>query len=615
MSEILDPLDSASAIESGYKRYITTILSPNDPQLDARFRATVDETTSLTKGPILEIMPPYAPGASLNQLIDEGVLAPEFAQLESKEIPLDRALYQHQENAIRKATAGRNIVVTTGTGSGKTESFLLPIFDHLVREDAAGDLGPGVRALLLYPMNALANDQLKRLRRLLANYPNITFGRYTGETEQTRKKALAKFHALHPGEEPLPNELLSRDEMQDSPPHILLTNYAMLEYLLLRPEDTTLFDFGGKQTWRFLALDEAHVYDGAQAAEVGLLIRRLKDRVSSKSSLQCIATSASLDGEPTQVTEFASKLFNTEFEYGDDSNRQDVIHAVRMPHTTDATWTLSPEELVRVLEGDVDDWGAVSTPVPNTDLLLELSGYDSPAQALDHETTIVALRDRLAGAPTEIRTIASELWPDRNDALRILEGFVSLAGKEKIDNVNPVLSARYHFFVRATEGAYTCLSETGPHVQLARHESCPDCSAAVFEFATCTSCGTVHLAGRIDSQNKRLEPTTARAEKAQWFSLLSTDAATVDEDDETLAEDIKGNDPSPNWLCTGCGFLTDSGNESCPNNCSKGAMRQILALKTMASGLSTCAHCGARKKNLVRRLDVAGHDVVVSELR
>lgn len=604
MNNILDPLDAASSIESGYKRYITTILSPNDPALGAEFRNVVDETRSLTKGPILEIMPPYAPGATLRELMAEGVLEPGFADLASREILLDRPLYRHQENAIRKAVDGRNIVVTTGTGSGKTESFLLPIFNHLVREKAACTLRPGVRALLLYPMNALANDQLKRLRKLLADYPDITFGRYTGETAQTRKQAEDKFRALHPGEDPLPNELLSRDEMQESPPHILLTNYAMLEYLLLRPKDTELFEFGDSQTWRFLALDEAHVYDGAQAAEVGLLIRRLKDRVCPTTQLQCIATSASLDGEPGEVTAFASDLFDAEFEFTDDPARQDVVHAEKVTHNEEATWTLSPEDLDRVINGDVDERDAISAPLPNLDLLCELSGYGTPAQALDHESTIVELRRLLVGSPADIRTVAESMWPEHEHPHRILENFVTLASSTPLESGHPVLPARYHFFVRATEGAYTCLSHEGPHVHLSRHEHCPKCAAAVFEFATCTSCGTVHLAGQVDSHENRLEPTTARSPKARWFALIDSDAETVDEDEATLSEDDKENESARRWLCTGCGFLTDSANKSCATNCGRGVMRPIRGFKQQSSGLPKCTHCGARKKNLVRRLDL-----------
>src|SRR5699024_5181117 len=136
----------------------------------------------------------------------------------------------------------------------------------------------------LYPMNALANDQVKRLREVLKNTPDITFGRYTGETEQSTKKALAAYKDMNEGQTPLPNELISREQMQYTPPNILLTNYAMLEYLLVRRDDATLCDGPNARTWSVLVMDEAHVYAGAQGAEAGTLPRRLRDRVERPDS-------------------------------------------------------------------------------------------------------------------------------------------------------------------------------------------------------------------------------------------------------------------------------------------------------------------------------------------
>lgn len=606
MTDILDPLITARTIETTYKRYLTTILHPKEASLRDEFVSEVARSRDLTKGPLLETTPPYAPGRSLRDLIDEGVLDPTFARLSSPALPLDRPLYAHQENAIRKVVAGRNVVVTTGTGSGKTESFLLPIFNHLLAEKAAGTLGPGVRALLLYPMNALANDQLKRLRSLLADVPEITFGRYTGETKHTAKDAQRHFRSLHPGEPLLPNEKLSREEMQADPPHILLTNYAMLEYLLLRPRDIELFASHGAQTWRFVALDEAHVYDGAQAAEVGMLLRRLKDRVAPYERLQYIATSASLDGEPSEVTTFASELFNADFEYSTAPARQDVVHAVKISSPDAPTWELTPEQLLEVVNGPTDEWGLGGVDDgPDLDRLIELSGMPSAGAALDHEHHIVALRAALADGPVDIHVLAGQLWPDHPDADRLLETLVRLGGRVTADNGHPVLSARYHFFVRATEGAFACLSESGPHVALARHEECPTCSAAMFEFATCTSCGTVHLAGQV--QDDRLTPVTGRSHSARWFALLDSADVMVDEDDTILASDDIDVVTSATWLCTGCGDLADTQVAACPSACGKGSIQPIFDLHTSKAGLSTCIHCGARKNHLIRRLDL-GND-------
>jgi ATP-dependent helicase YprA (DUF1998 family) len=194
------------------------------------------------KGPYLEMTAPYQTGASLSQLIEEGIVSPLLKNISQDDIPLDRPLYVHQEEAIRKLNKGRNIVISTGTGSGKTESFLIPIINELYRQKEKNELGPGVRALIVYPMNALANDQVKRLRSLLKHAPDVTFGRYTGETLETKEKAEDEYRRFHNGEDRLPNELLSREEMRKTPPHILITNYAMLEYLLLRPSDSPFFD-------------------------------------------------------------------------------------------------------------------------------------------------------------------------------------------------------------------------------------------------------------------------------------------------------------------------------------------------------------------------------------
>ena len=172
----------------------------------------------------------------------------------------------------------KNAIITTGTGSGKTESFLLPVINYLMREKEVGSLCSGVRALIIYPMNALANDQIKRLRLILANYPYITFGTYTGETEEDNNRAYGKYRKEFKSE-PLPNEKISRQQIKESPPHILITNYAMLEYLMLRPKDNSLFSGENGKTWKFIILDEAHTYSGATGIEVSMLLKRLTARL------------------------------------------------------------------------------------------------------------------------------------------------------------------------------------------------------------------------------------------------------------------------------------------------------------------------------------------------
>ncbi|MET8780101.1 DEAD/DEAH box helicase [Nocardia sp. NPDC004654] len=596
MTDRLDPLAASAAIEESYKRYLKTLLAPRDPGLAVAFDREVDGTTLLTKGPLLELTPPYAPGASLRELIREGVLHPDFVEFGTT-MQLDRPLYRHQETALRKIVAGRNLVVSTGTGSGKTESFLLPILNELIAEKAAGTLGPGVRALLLYPMNALANDQLKRLRELLADTPDITFGRYTGETRQRRADADSSFRGMHPGVERLPNELLSREEMWAAPPHILLTNYAMLEYLLLRPRDLELFDGAHADTWRFVVLDEAHVYDGAQGCEVALLLRRLRDRVAGDRPLRCIATSASLSGstedrQGVEATAFAHKLFDAEFEFvADDPDRQDLVTATRMRRRAEPTWTVADGDLLRLAQPDAD----------LSDIGEHVSSGDV-ADALHAERRIADLKAYAHAGPVAVDTLAEKLWPGDELGARKLEALVALGSKVFDSGGNPVLSARYHLFIRATEGAFVSFGESGPRVFLSRHEVDPDTGRAVFEFGTCQRCGAVHLAGEPAVEGGRQFFRPAKRDAAvKWLVLTGAQQGEIiDEDETTLGEDgEKSSGTGIQTLCTGCGVLSGA---SCAERCPGGLALQVREHRSPQRVMSTCTECGARSRQVVRRL-------------
>ncbi|MGV0905964.1 DEAD/DEAH box helicase [Mycobacterium novum] len=596
MTNRIDPLETARQIEGSYKRYLKTLLAPRDERLADAFGATITSTKELTKGPILELTAPYETGATARQLIDQQVLHPGFARLDSPALPIDQRLYVHQETAIRKFLAGRNLVVSTGTGSGKTESFLVPILNTLIEEHACGTLGPGVRALLLYPMNALANDQLKRLRAILTAVPEITFGRYTGETLPSRDAAEKDFLQNNPGQTRLPNELLSREEMRASPPHLLLTNYAMLEYLLLRPADIDLFDGPYAGTWRFIVMDEAHVYDGAQGSEVAMLLRRLKQRVAPKSELQCIATSASLTGSTGEAMTFAGNLFDANFEYVDGNpSRQDLVEPTRKKHAAQPTWKLTGDQILQL-----------SQPGANMNEIRRLSGNDDIAQALHTEQAIVDLKTALSSGPRDVRRLQGELWPDDPQAADKLDALVAL-GSEVTDSAgHPVLSARYHLFVRATEGAFVSFADSGPRIFLGRHEVDPDTGRAVFEFGTCNRCGAVHLAGEVDLRGKdeHFVPTKKADSSVRWLVLADAGAdSVVDEDELTLAKDAVNVDSTTRRLCTSCGFLGDAGANGCGSpSCGRDQTLLVREHARKTRVMSRCTECGTQSRQGIRRL-------------
>ena len=311
-------------IRQRYENYLKTSFFFNEPTLRDSFQSALREEGSLLKGPYPEPARGFKQGLSARALAQQC-----FPEQSAGLLPalIDQPLYVHQERAVRAAHLDqRNIVVATGTASGKTESFLYPILFELYRQYLTGELEEaGVRAMILYPMNALANDQRERLGRICEDLNEEgsgfrpTFGQYIGQTPEHSKDNWR--NATVREEERLPGELVFREEMRGTPPHILLTNYSMLEYLLIRPDDSPLFDGDRGTRWQFLVLDEAHQYRGAKGMEMGMLIRRLKQRLRGggrKDPFRCIATSATLSSgegekEKKTVAEFAGELFGEPF--------------------------------------------------------------------------------------------------------------------------------------------------------------------------------------------------------------------------------------------------------------------------------------------------------------
>ena len=239
--------------------------------------------------PWLSLNPFFADGGSVTDLVGEDLLHPDCARIFQVGKTEDGMtcdgrpirFYRHQRDAIRAALGGGSYVLTTGTGSGKSLSYIVPIVDRVLRARAAGDHGRRVRAIIVYPMNALANSQHGELKKYLLDGfgPGgelVTFARYTGQESQA-----------------------DRDRIRANPPDILLTNYVMLELMLTRPDDrrSLIRMAGGLE---FLVFDELHTYRGRQGADVALLIRRVKDACGSP-DVQCVGTSATMSTEGTSA--------------------------------------------------------------------------------------------------------------------------------------------------------------------------------------------------------------------------------------------------------------------------------------------------------------------------
>lgn len=668
----LDPIETTRHLRDVYIRYLKTIKPFQDPWLREQFSQALEKENALLKGPLVEASPPFRTGQTIRALVEENVLSPLFAQLCSEALPYERELYVHQEKAIRRIVAGQNLIVSTGTGSGKTESFLIPILDHLLREQEQGTLknNHGVRALLLYPMNALANDQMKRLRRIMEHYPGITFGRYVGETRHRKSDAEIQFKNIYPEEPFLENaELHSREQMQQNPPHILLTNYAMLEYMLLRPADSPLFDGPKSGCWKFIVLDEAHVYTGANATEIGMLLRRLMDRVTQgkPETLQTIATSATLGEETPEgfqaMADFGSGLFNLS---GD--RRPEVVVADRLTEADlGESWGNGTRGAYVELCAIADTWREKGqfrysqiADVPSQIQQEALQWANAqPKQAapiflyhiLCGDENLHHLRGVLRDQPEFLCQLAERIFPslELEDAISATISLVSAAILARPDGESAsLLPARYHVFARALEGAFVCLNREAhkrpgetpiPSLFLERHKYCPECNSRVFELANCTRCGTAYLIGQqteginlSNEQGKAPDIHMGRnyltqssviysavvREKEISYYVIDPKFSAEDEDELIVSEADVDEEPGPESseamkLCSVCGAIFGEF-ESQQCSCGQGYVKLYRVDLGRKHILNRCVSCSTRSAGGVVYRFITGQDAPVSVL-
>jgi Lhr-like helicase len=447
-----------------------------------------------------------------------------------------RPLYKHQYEAVivgrmPKGSGRSAFVVTAGTGAGKTESFLLPMLDDLYRHP--GD-GKSMRCLILYPMNALVNDQVERVRLWLRGQGRVRLFHFTSETPETEAEAQREGVILEPGEElSFCRARQTARGLTDPPqpiPDIVVTNYSMLEYMLCRPQDQVFFGRG----LRCVVLDEAHLYAGTLAAEITLLLRRLYDRCGLRpADVMQIATSATLGGTDDQLRQFAATVFSREV--GDvalirgQKTRpplSEIIAPATAPTTTDLA---APLVAAKTLEPDpatgkprlVTDAAACAALRSRLTALTAAaaSGQDRPAallaDMLSHAPLIHRLQDILADRERlQLADLAHELWGEKShEALQATVNLLQVgAAARQTPQDYPLVPHRLHLTARAPSGLTVCLNPecTGPAdemlpaddkhpkfgaVQAGGTTKCVHCERAVLALYRCYNCGEWLLAG------------------------------------------------------------------------------------------------------------------------
>ena len=287
----------------GVKDFLMTTFPSSTPSFFGMTDRFVNAEGNLFKGPYVSVALPFRKGTDKQ-------FFPHVTEADFRP-------YFHQELAFNRlgTSEPKPTLVATGTGSGKTESFMYPILDYCFQHKST----KGIKAIIIYPMNALATDQAKRFAKTIAHNSSldgIRVGLFVGDKEESPQTHMSESYVI-----------TDKNTMRDNPPDILLTNYKMLDFMLMRPQDQKMWKYNiDTHVLRFLAVDEIHTFDGAQGTDLASLLRRLRAKLGvQKNHLACIGTSATLgNGGTDAIRSFASTVFSEEF------NQDSVITEYRI---------------------------------------------------------------------------------------------------------------------------------------------------------------------------------------------------------------------------------------------------------------------------------------------
>lgn len=544
----MQPIDIVEQVKATYKNYIKTAFPIIDPALRGQVFEKIDDASLLWRGPCLSLQRPYFRTSETisdlagalrleNRLLsagtfidDKGDRHPPFGEWQ---------LFSHQRLAIERILAGKNTIVSSGTGSGKTEAFFLPILNYCLQNP-----GPGIRALILYSMNALANDQYDRFAKYLAG-TGVTFARYTGDTAEDEQDAERNGKELRPGtlcDEAVwyRKEIRKRDQL----PNILMTNYSMLEYLLLRRLDRVLFD----DRLQFLVLDEIHTYQGARGIEVACLIRRLKEHVGKlDGKLVCVGTSATVKGDSAEaVANFASELFGERFEpesictekYQSLPPQKDAyLPASPTIETADLQRLRDLSKLDIVYDFCLDHIAPAERVLAAMDSVAKDEPED-PAEflgrVLSENVLFRTIEDCLA-SPRSLEEVTAHLLKsvragtDETYLQREVEAYLLLGAKAKIAG-QPLIRPKVHIFWRGLQGFYRCTNPKCGHLYTEFMDACEVCRARCLPVEVCRSCGQDFYRGYPEDPQIPLDSFVQKKKtKKKKLQQLPTSFRLVDE--------------------------------------------------------------------------------------
>lgn len=515
-----NPISALRSIQAAYLQYVYTFQKFTNPNIAGWVEEKIRSGTLLWREPYIQLTRRFETGDTFANLVQAGTLHPETPRYFTDGGGKPIRPHHHQSDAIKNILDaqenGANTIVATGTGSGKSFCFGIPIVSECLRLRGRGV--HGIKAIIIYPMNALGNSQYADFARRLHG-SGLKLALYTGDTLHNPDEALIAYREATGRDQPYDSELISREEIQQNPPDILMTNYVMLELLLTRFEDRRLFPPWHAGVLRFLVLDEVHTYTGKQGADVACLIRRLKQHTNTTGKLRCIATSATISSEDEQtatrlISDFAGRLFGESFDPAQ------VVGEMYRATTGQSDTDLAPD--VTISEKDITHFdGSFETAVSFAEKLLGRSvdlsngasateqAEDQKAQwlagALTNQATLYFLEEKLTAGPASLPHLVEAYQrvyrPDtsheavlRELTAALLVGTIAQV-TEADDQSSPRLVPRLHAFFSQGRAIVSCLTHEGPHLSDRGDLTCPTCAnqlgreRSAFPMNFCRACG------------------------------------------------------------------------------------------------------------------------------
>lgn len=476
-----------SSVLADYQTYVRSFLNLADERIRQLVEQELFANEALWPEALVQLNPPYALGASVGELCRQGKLHPACSDIFCDRQGRPFTLYHHQEAAIQCALKREPFVVTSGTGSGKTLTYFIPIFDAVLRGDPAQ---ARVRAIIVYPMNALVNSQFNALKELAEGYERRTrqplpvrFAKYTGQEGERERR-----------------------EILETPPHILLTNYMMLELILVRPRERPFVDRAVAGI-EFLVFDELHTYRGRQGADVALLIRRLRQRCGNH-NLVCIGTSATMVSDEEMgaserlqtVAAFASKLF------GVTVPPSNVIEERFRPLAE--VQSVDTQTLRAALQGPLPETAEEFRKHPLTWWIERNLGFRTAPDGTSERcppTTLTEAARRLAQQTSLEETYCREYL-----RAALLRG-TSL----RLDGDAPLFALKLHYFICQGHAVYATLEPPATrHLTLEGQYYAPGegQKRVLFPLEFCRQCGQAYYDVWLDEQSGRFLPREPEGE-------------------------------------------------------------------------------------------------------